>query len=567
MLYGNSESQVTEDGKRNEVLNGIPDWVYEEEFAFNRALEFSPDSKMLAFIRFDEKEVPSYTFPVFAGEAPHMTPYEKYPGEYIYKYPKTGEKNSKVSVHTFDIKSKVIRKINVPLEEGGYIPRIRFTQDPNKLAVMTLNRHQNRFDLYFADPRSTVCKLAVRDESDTYIRENVFDNIIFYPENFSFVSEKSGYNHLYWYSIGGNLIKQVTSGPYEVQDFLGYDPEDDCFYFSSNEESPLRSAIYKIDRKGKKIKLSSQAGTNSAQFSTDMKYFMNRYSNLDTPTVITLNDNTGKTLTTLVDNAVLKQKLRGYDMPPKEFFSFQTSDGITLNGWMMKPTNFSSSKKYPALMYQYSGPGSQQVLDKFGVSWETYMASQGYVVVCVDGRGTGGRGAEFAKVTYLNLGIKEAKDQVETALYLGRQPYVDKDRIGIWGWSYGGYMTIMSMSEGTPVFKAGVAVAPVTDWNYYDTVYGERFMRTPKENAEGYKASSAFTRANNLHGNLLLVHGMADDNVHFQNCVEYAEHLVQLDKQFDMQVYTNRNHSIFGGNTRLHLYTKLTNFFNRELKK
>lgn len=267
------------------------------------------------------------------------------------------------------------------------------------------------------------------------------------------------------------------------------------------------------------------------------------------------------------DPVEMKQKLNGYDMPKKEFFSFQTSEGTELNGWMIKPANFSASKKYPVLMYQYSGPGSQQVLDKFGVSWETYMASQGYVIVCVDGRGTGGRGAEFAKSTYLNLGVKEAKDQVETALYLGRQPYVDKNRIGIWGWSYGGYMTIMSMSEGTPVFKAGAAVAPVTDWNYYDTVYGERFMRTPKENAEGYKASSAFTRANNLHGNLLLVHGMADDNVHFQNCAEYAEHLVQLGKQFDMQVYTNRNHSIFGGNTRLHLYTKLTNFFNRELKK
>ena len=567
LLYGNSESQVTEDGSRNEVLNGIPDWVYEEEFAFNRALVFSPDSKMLAFIRFDEREVPSYTFPVFAGEVPHIAPYEKYPGEYTYKYPKTGEKNSKVSVHTFDIKSKVTRKINLPLEEGGYIPRIRFTQDPNKLAIMTLNRHQNRFDLYFADPRSTVCKLAVRDESDTYIRENVFDNIIFYPETFSFVSERNGYNHLYWYNINGNLIKQVTSGSYEVQDFLGYDPENGNFYYSSNEESPLRSAIYKIDRKGKKTKLSSHTGTNSALFSTDMKYFMNRYSSLDIPTVITLNDNNGKTLTTLVDNAALKQKLNGYDMPKKEFFSFQTSEGTELNGWMIKPANFSASKKYPVLMYQYSGPGSQQVLDKFGVSWETYMASQGYVVVCVDGRGTGGRGAEFAKSTYLNLGVKEAKDQVETALYLGRQPYVDKNRIGIWGWSYGGYMTIMSMSEGTPVFKAGAAVAPVTDWNYYDTVYGERFMRTPKENAEGYKASSAFTRANNLHGNLLLVHGMADDNVHFQNCAEYAEHLVQLGKQFDMQVYTNRNHSIFGGNTRLHLYTKLTNFFNRELKK
>ena len=565
LLYGNSESQVTEDGKRNEVLNGIPDWVYEEEFGFDRALEFSPDSKMLAYIRFDESEVPSYSFPVFAGEAPHIAPYEKYPGEYTYKYPKTGEKNSKVSVHTFDIKSKVTRKINVPVEKDGYIPRIRFTQDPNKLAIMTLNRHQNQLDLYFADPRSTVSKLAVRDESDTYIGGKSLDNIIFYPENFSFLSEKSGYNHLYWYSIGGNLIKQVTSGPYEVQEFLGYDPEEGSFYFSSNEESPLRSAIYKIDRKGKKTKLSSQTGTNEAQFSTDMKYFMNRYSNLDTPTVITLNDNTGKALTTLVDNAELKQKISGIALPKKEFFSFQTQDGTKLNGWMIKPTNFSASRKYPVLLYQYSGPGSQEVLDKFKVSWENYMASQGFIVVCVDGRGTGGRGADFAKSTYLNLGIKEAKDQVATAQYLGSLPYVDKNRIGIWGWSYGGYMTIMSMSEGTPVFKAGAAVAPVTDWKYYDTVYGERFMRTPNENAEGYKASSAFTRADKLNGNLLLVHGMADDNVHFQNTAEYAEHLVQLGKQFDMQVYTNRNHSIFGGNTRLHLYTKLTNFFNREL--
>lgn len=565
LLYGNSESQVTEDGKQNEVLNGIPDWVYEEEFAFNRALEFSADSQMLAFIRFDEKEVPSYSFPIFAGKAPHFTPFEKYPGEYTYKYPKTGEVNSKVSVHTFDIKSKVTRKINVPVDADGYIPRIRFTKDPDKLAIMTLNRHQNRFDLYFANPRSTVTKLALRDETDTYIRENVFDNIVFYPENFSFVSEKSGYNHLYWYSMNGNLLKQVTAGEYEVQRFLGYDAKEGSFYFSSNEESPMRSAIYKIDRKGKKTKLSSQAGTNSAQFSTDMKYYMNRYSNLDTPTVITLNDNTGKTLTTLMDNAALKQEISNYNMPRKEFFNFQTSEGITLNGWMMKPTDFTANKKYPVLMYQYSGPGSQQVIDRFSVSWETYMASQGYIVVCVDGRGTGGRGAEFTKCTYLNLGVKEAKDQVETALYMGRQPYVDKNRIGIWGWSFGGYMTIMSMSEGTPVFKAGVAVAAVTDWNYYDTVYGERFMRTPKENAEGYKAGSAFTRADKLHGNLLLVHGMSDDNVHFQNCVEYAEHLVQLGKQFDMQVYTNRNHSIYGGNTRLHLYTKLTRFFNKEL--
>lgn len=567
LIYGNSESQVTEDGKRNEVLNGIPDWVYEEEFSFNRALEFSADSKMLAFIRFDEAAVPSYSFPLFAGKAPHIAAFEKYPGDYTYKYPKTGETNSKVSVHTFDIKSKATRKLNVPVDADGYIPRIRFTQDPNKLAVMTLNRHQNRFDLYFADPRSTVCKLAVRDESDTYIKENVFDNIIFYPDNFSFVSEKSGYNHLYWYSMNGNLLKQLTAGNYEVKDFLGYDPVNGSFYYTSNEESPLRKAVYKIDNKGKKVKISTQTGTNNAQFSTDMKYFMNRFTNLNTPTIITLNDNTGKALSTLVTNDKLKQTLAGYNVPQKEFFTFQTTDGTTLNGWMMKPTDFSASKKYPVLLYQYSGPGSQQVLDSFGISWETYMASQGYIVVCVDGRGTGGRGAEFEKCTYLNLGIKEAKDQVETALYMGSQPYVDKNRIGIWGWSFGGYTTIMSMSEGTPIFKAGVAVAAVTDWNYYDTVYGERFMRTPKENTEGYKATSAFTRADKLHGNLLLVHGMADDNVHFQNCAEYAEHLVQLGKQFDMQVYTNRNHGIMGGNTRMHLYTKLTNFFNKELQK
>lgn len=565
LLYANSESRVTEDGKRNAVLNGIPDWVYEEEFAFDRALEFSADSKMLAFMRFDETEVPSYTFPVFAGEAPRIAAYEKYPGEYTYKYPKTGEHNSKVSVHTFDIKSNVTRKIDIPMDTDGYIPRIRFTKDPDKLAVMALNRHQNRFDLYFANPRSTVCKLALREESDAYIKGDVFDAILFYPENFSFVSDRSGYSQLYWYSMGGNLLKQVTTGNHELKDFLGYAPEDGSFYFTGNEESPMRKAVYKIDRKGRKTKLSTGTGTNNALFSTDMKYFMNRYTDLNTPTVITLNDNSGKMLATLVTNKKLKQTLAGYDVPKKEFFTFQTSGGTTLNGWMMKPPGFSASHKYPVLMTQYSGPGSQQVLDRFEINWETYMASRGYVVVCVDGRGTGGRGAEFEKCTYLNLGVKEAQDQVETALYMGSLPYVDKSRIGIWGWSFGGYMTVMSMSEGRPVFKAGAAVAAVTDWNYYDTVYGERYMRTPKENAEGYKASSAFTRADKLNGHLLLVHGMADDNVHFQNCAEYAEHLVQLGKQFDMQLYTNRNHSIFGGNTRLHLYTKLTNFFNREL--
>ena len=565
-LYGNSESQVTTDGQRNAVLNGIPDWVYEEEFAMDRALEFSADSKMLAYVRWDESAVPSYSFPLYAGEKPRREDYAKYPGAYTYKYPKTGEANSKVSVHTFDIKTKVTRTLKLPLEADAYIPRIRFTRDADKLAVFTLNRHQNRFDLYMADPRSTVCRLALREETDTYIKEGTFDNIRFYDGHFVFMSERSGFSHLYWYDLNGNLDKQITRGDFEVKSFLGLDEETGTFYYTSNEGSPLRQAVWKTDRKGRKTRLTAEEGTHTAQFSTDMKYFLDRYTSLDTPTVITLRDNTGRTLTTLVDNAALNRKLAEYALPAKEFFSFQTSDGTTLNGWMMKPADFDESRKYPVIMYQYSGPGSQEVLDRFGISWETYMASQGYIIACVDGRGTGGRGAAFEKCTYLNLGVREARDQVETALYLGLQPYVDKERIGIWGWSFGGYMTLMSMSEGTPVFKAGVAVAAVTDWNYYDTIYGERFMRTPQENADGYRASSAFTRAENLHGDLLLVHGSADDNVHFQNCAEYAEHLVQLGKQFDMQLYTNRNHSIYGGNTRMHLYTRLTNFFNTHLK-
>lgn len=565
MLYGNSESQVTEDGKQNAILNGIPDWVYEEEFGFNRALEFSADNTMLAFVRFDETEVPSYSFPMFAGQAPQIDALKDYPGDYTYKYPKAGYPNSKVEVRSYDIKSHVTRTMKLPLDADGYIPRIRFTKDAGKLAIMTLNRHQNRFDMYFADPRSAVCKLVLREESPQYIKEGIFDKIKFYPENFSYVSDKDGYQHLYWYSMGGNLVKQVTNGKYEVKDFLGYDEADGTFYYESNEESPLRQSVYKIDRKGKKTKLTQRAGTNDAIFSASMKYFMNKFTNLTTPMLITLNDNMGKTLKTLVSNEKLNQKVAQYAMPQKEFFTFKAPDGVTLNGWMMKPVNFSASKKYPVLMYQYSGPGSQEVLDKWGISWETYMASQGYVVVCVDGRGTGGRGAEFEKCTYLNIGVKEAKDQVAAAQYLATLPYVDKSRIGIWGWSYGGYMTLMSMSEGTPIFKAGVAVAAPSDWRFYDTIYTERFMRTPKENAEGYKASSAFTRADKLHGNLLLVHGMADDNVHFQNCTEYAEQLVQLDKQFDMQVYTNRNHGIYGGNTRQHLYTRLTNFLLNNL--
>ena len=573
LLFGNSESQVTKDGKFNHVLNGIPDWVYEEEFGFNRAFDFSADGTMLAYIRFDESEVPMYSFPWYKGLKPSLDEYSVYPGAYEYKYPMPGVDNSKVTVHTFDIKSKVTRQMDLPLDTDGYIPRIQFTDNPDVLAIMTLNRHQNRFDLYFANPRSTLCKLVVRDEAEQYIKEEAYGNMTFYPENFVMMSERDGYNHLYLYSAGGNLIKQITKGEFEVKNFIGWDKKTNTYYYSSNEGSPLRTAIYKIDAKGRKTKLSSREGTNSAIFSKSMKYFINTFSNISTPPLITINDNTGKELITLVDNQRLKDKVASMTLPSKEFFSFKTSEGVELNGWMIKPANFDPNKKYPVIMHQYSGPGSQQVLDRWNIGsrsdngmFEAYMADRGFISVCVDGRGTGGRGAAFEKCTYLNLGVKEARDQVEAALYLGSLPYVDAKNIGIWGWSFGGYNTLMAMSEGTPVFKAGVAIAAPTDWRFYDTVYTERFMRTPKENMEGYEASSAMNRVNNLHGALLLMHGTADDNVHLRNASEYSEALVQADKQFDMHIYTNRNHSIRGGNTTKHLLTRVTNFFIEHLK-
>lgn len=572
LLFGNSESQVTKDGEYNKVLNGIPDWVYEEEFGFNRAFDFSADSRMIAYIRFDESQVPMFSFPEYKGMFPSRDEYASYPGAYTYKYPKAGETNSTVSVHTFDIKSRVTRKMNLEMDADGYIPRIKFTSDPEKLAIMTLNRHQNRFNVYMANPRSALCKTVIRDEAEQYIKEQAYSDIVFYPENIVMMSERDGYNHLYLYSIGGNLIKQITSGKFEVKDFLGWDQKTNVFYYTSNEESPLRSAVYKVDGKGKKTKLSTRVGTNNALFSKNFAYYINTYSSKDTPTLITLNNNKGKEMATLMDNAELKSKVANLNMPTKEFFTFKTPDGVELNGWMMKPAHFDPNKKYPVIMHQYSGPGSQQVLDRWGIGsfgdggmFEAYMCDKGYIMVCVDGRGTGGRGAAFEKCTYLFLGVKESKDQAAAAHYLSTLPYIDGTRIGIWGWSFGGYNTLMSMSEGSGAFKAGVAIAAPTDWRFYDSVYTERFMRTPKENGEGYDAGSPIKQAAKLQGKLLLIHGTADDNVHFQNCAEYSEALVQANKQFDMQVYTNRNHGISGGNTRNHLMNRVADFFIENL--
>lgn len=572
LLFNNSESQVTKDGKYNHIINGKPDWVYEEEFVTNRSLCFNADNTMLMWIRYDESDVPLYSFPMFKGLAPEYPEYAEYPGAYTYKYPVAGARNSKVSVHSFDIKSHVTRRMKLEIGEEDYIPRIHPTSDPAKVAVFTLNRHQDCLQVFMANPRSSECKMVLRDEVKPYITEDMYNSIHFFQGGFVMCSERDGWNHIYQYDLNGTLRKQVTKGKFEVLDFYGYDPTTGSYYYASNEGSPLRSVICKTDAKGKVTRLCQQQGTHTAAFSSSFRYFIHTFSNITTPTLTEVCDQTGKSLRVLEDNKQLTEALRDKNLGRAEFFTFTTGEGVELNGWMLKPHDFEAGKKYPVILYQYSGPGSQSVRDEWnmgncgGALLEHYLTQQGYICVIVDGRGTGGRGADFEKTTYMQLGVKEAADQVETALWLARQSYVDAQRIGIWGWSFGGFNTLMSMSEGRPVFRAGVAVAPPTSWRYYDTVYTERFMRTPKENSEGYD-ENPISRAAKLSGEVLLCHGMTDDNVHFRNMAEYVEALVQAEKMnFKQLCFTNRNHNIYGGRTRYVLYTQLVNWFNEKMR-
>lgn len=570
LLFNNAESQITKDGERNKVINGKPDWVYEEEFAFNCAFDFSADSEMLAWIRFDETDVKTFSFPWYRGAAPSMDDYKLYPGSYEYKYPKAGEDNSKVSVLSYDIKSRVTRTMQVPMDADGYIPRIQFTSTKDRLMVLTLNRHQNRLDFYAVNPRSTQAQLVLREEEKTYVDQPAYDDVDFSRDQFVLISDRDGHRHLYLYTSGGQLVSQLTSGDYDVTAYYGASADGKTFFYASNEGSPLEQYIYKIDTSGHKTKLSTEKGFNSAIFSSNCLYYLNIHSDISTPPVYTLCTATGKQLKVIEDNAKLRDRLASLTLSKPEIISITTADGVQLNGWMVKPADFSSSKRYPVLMYQYSGPGSQQVLNSYsngfvgGLTWEQRLAEKGYIIVCVDGRGTGGRGSDFLRCTYMRMGDLESHDQVEAALWLGKQPYVDKDHIAIWGWSFGGFNTIMSLCEGRQVFNCGVAVAPVTDWRFYDSAYTERFMRTPQENPDGYDCSPLH-RYENLKGDLLLIHGTADDNVHYQNTAELAEALVQAQKQFDMQVYTNRNHSIYGGKTRLHLIRRIEDYLDRHL--
>lgn len=568
LLYDNAESQVTKDGKRGEILNGTPDWVYEEEFSINSSIVFTPDSRQICWIKYDESKVKEFSFPMYKGLKPELEQYAAYPGNYSYKYPIAGETNSTVTAWSYDIKSHQIRQLQVPMDNDGYMPRMVSTSTEGCVIVMTMNRHQDCLRIYSVNALSTVAKLVIEDKTPKYVKEEVMENIVFTDKHILMPSERDGYMHLYLYSTGGTKQREICPTKTVIDDVYGIDETTGDIYFSSTMLGATDRQVCVAHANGKTERLTKNEGWNSAVFSANMKYFINTWSDINTPAVYTLCDRTGKTLTTLLDNKEVKEKAASDMKATRKLFTLTTAEGVELNGIMVLPDGFDNTKRYPVIMWQYGGPGSQQVKNTWntgmcgaGCAFEQYLAEHGYISVCVDNRGTGGRGADWEKCTYLRLGDIESRDQVEAAVWLGKQSYVDKNRIGIWGWSYGGWNTLMSMSEGRAVFAAGVAVAPPTSWRYYDSVYTERYMRTPKENPDGYDNVNAIARASKLSGDLLICHGLADDNVHFRNTAEYTEALVQADKDFRQLTYTNRNHGIHGGNSRMHLYRQIVNHF------
>ncbi|MGE0088593.1 MAG: S9 family peptidase [Bacteroidales bacterium] len=559
-LINFKETQITTDGLYNNIINGAADWVYEEEFALTSGMQWSPDSKKLAFYRFDESKVKMFNMTTFEGKL--------YPENYTFKYPKAGETNSTVSIHVFDLTSKNTTKMDVGPETDQYIARITWTTNPNQLSMLRLNRLQNKIDILVADATNGKASTLYTETNKYYIEEPTDNYLTFTPDgkNFIITSEQDGYKHIYLYGMDGKLVRKLTKGTNEVSSIYGYDAAKKVVYYCGYNNSPLKEAVYTVSIKGDApIKLSEKEGTNSANFSSGYKYYIHFHNSMNTPTLVTLHNNKGKLIRTLEDNAKLQERIAEYEMPSKDTFTFKTSEGVELYGYMVKPFDFSNNKKYPVLMYQYSGPGSQSVQDNFRIGWDEYLATMGYIVVCVDGRGTGGRGEAFKKMTYGQLGYYESTDQIEAAKYLQTLPYIDGARIGIWGWSYGGYMSSLCLFKGADVFKMAIAVAPVTNWRYYDSIYTERFMGLPQDNGLGYDSNSPINHVDKLKGKFLLVHGTADDNVHVQNSIELVERLVQNGKQFNMMFYPDKNHGIRGGNTTMHLYTMLTNYVKENL--
>ena len=555
------EIPITIDGKQNQIINGITDWVYEEEFAFVRAFDISKNGNYIAYIRFDETEVPEFSMDVYGNGL--------YPSQHVFKYPKAGEKNAEVSLHLYDISTKSTKKINLGNYTDYYIPRIKWTNDAHLLSVQVINRHQNNLDFHFVDAKTATSKIILNEKDKYYI--DITDNLTFLDDNsFIWTSEKDGFNHIYHYDKNGKLLNQITKGNWEVTNYYGYDAKTKTIFYQSVENGSTNRDVYKIGLNGKnKVRLSKKDGTSKATFSPNYQYFINSFSSANTPPKYTLNEvKSGKEIKTIIDNSALKDKLKKFDLPEKEFFELTTEKGHKLNAWMIKPKNFNPNKKYPVLMHQYSGPGSQQVDNAWNSSddYFHYMLTQeGYIIVTVDGRGTGYKGAEFKKCTYKELGKYEVEDQIDAAKVIGNYPYVDKSRIGIWGWSYGGFMSSNCILKGNDVFSFAIAVAPVTSWRLYDTIYTERFMQTPQENPSGYDENSPLFFAKNLKGNYMIIHGSADDNVHVQNTMLMVEALIQNNKQFEWAIYPDKNHGIYGGATRLQLYTKMKNFILEKL--
>lgn len=556
----NSEVAVTDDGKRNEIINGVPDWTYEEEFTTSMSMTWAPGSDMLCYIKYNETEVPMYSFPMYQGSCAPRDEYALYPGSYSYKYPVAGEPNSRVSVHSYDIDTRKTKPVTLPAPGIEYIPRIAYAPD-GRMLITTLNREQNRMEIYSANPRSTVIKSILVEESRTWIAPATYEDMRLEETSFVMQSSRSGYNHLYRFSYTGQLQKQMTRGDWDVTAYYGTDALGNIYYQSTREGAENRT-VTRVDRKGLETTVGEPEGATSLTFAPAMNFVTMSYSSATSVPVYTLYNSKMKKLRTIEDNAAVASKYAG--APRREFFTIE-SDGNKLNAYMVKPAGFSTSKRYPVIMWLYNGPGSQEVLNRWSIDWQQAAADEGFVVVCVDGRGTGGRGRAFQDVVYGNLGHYETIDQINAARYIARLPYVDPERIGVAGWSYGGYETLMCAQAADTPFAAAVAVAPVTDWRYYDTVYAERYMNTPQANIEGYIESAPVTHASKLGCRLLIMSGTADDNVHLSNTIEYISHLQASGKLCDMLLFPNMNHSIYGCGARALVYTNMIRFFKNNM--
>lgn len=563
-----STKAITTDGKWNYIINGNCDWVYEEEFSFTQAYQWSPKGNYIAYYRFDETNVKEY----------NMTIYDNtYNQDYRYKYPKAGEENSKVDIYIYNLASGQKAKAQYP-QGDIYIPRIKWTTDDNSLVVFWMNRHQDELKLLLTNAQTGNSSPLYEEKNKYYIEINDDWRFLKDGKNYLFTSEMNGYSHIYLYSMDGKTKVQLSKGNYDVTAINGVDEVNKRVFYTVAWPRPMDRNLFVSDFTGKKITpLTQGEGWHRVELKDDFTQYMDYTSDLNTPQSVTLNDIitdkkkgvTSRFVKQLGDNAKLKSRMEEYELGKAEFIRVPNSKGDTLNGWMLKPTKFDPSKKYPVLFCNYGGPGSQQVSNRFGAVnfWHQMLAEKGFIVVSIDNTGTGYRGEEFRKKTYLQLGKYEIEDQIDAAKYLGSMSFVDKNNIGHWGWSYGGFMSSLAITKGNDVFTAAVAVAPVTNWRYYDNIYTERYMRTPQENPKGYDDNSPINFTDRIKGKYLIIHGTGDDNVHFQNSIQMITALVKSNIDFESGYYPNKNHGISGGadNTSFHLWSKMTNWILKNL--